>query len=151
MDTSPYPDTTGRRSPSESSPLTRVEEEMLDNHLNRIRRLIVDEAVRIARDRGVQPPQPPEELDVAEAAKRFAPGKKVPEDALWQRTKNSLSGITMVSALLAVVFGILGALVNYGHLANAGNSTAYFDIAKLFAGAVVGSTGAGAVIGARRE
>lgn len=139
MDTPPYP------------PLTPVEEQMLDNHLKRIRKLIVEEAVRIAKDRGVQPPQSPEELDVAEAAKRFAPGKKFPEDALWQRTKSSLSGITLVSALLAVIFGILGALVNSGHLANAGNSTAYFDIAKLFAGAVVGSTGAGAVIGSRRE
>jgi len=146
MDTAPYADSTGQISQSESSPLTPVEEQMLDNHLKRIRKLIVQEAVRIAKDRGVQPPDPPEELDVAEAAKRFAPGKKFPEDALWQRTKSSLSGITLVSALLAVVFGILGALVNYGHLANAGSSTAYFDIAKLFAGAIVGSTGAGAVI-----
>ena len=148
MDTSSYAHG-GTQAPQPESHLTSVEEQMLDNHLERIRKLIIDEAIRIARDRGAQVAVPPEELDVAEAAKRFAPGRKFPEDALWQRTKNSLSGITLVSAALAVVFGILGALVNYGHLANAGSGTAYFDIAKLFAGAVVGSTGA--VIGVRRE
>jgi hypothetical protein len=53
--------------------------------------------------------QSPEGLDVAEAARRFAPGVRFPaEPSLWERTKGSLSGITVVSAVLAVVFGVLG-------------------------------------------
>ena len=129
--------------------LDPVNEKFLDTHLQRIRKLIVDEAWRIAKDRSVQDP---EGMDVAEAARKFAPGIKFPaEPSLWERTKGSLSGVTVVSAALAVVFGFLGVWVAGGHLAEAGSYNAYFDIAKLFAGAIVGSTGAGIMRGARHE
>jgi hypothetical protein len=132
-----------------ASPLDPVNEKFLDTHLLRIRQLIVDEARRIAKDRSVQRP---EGMDVAEAARKFAPGVQFPaEPSLWERTKGSLSGVTVVSAVLAVVFGLLGVWVARGHLGEAGSYTAYFDIAKLFAGAIVGSTGAAIVRGPRHE
>ena len=135
--------------PVESSLLNDVHEQWLDIHLNRIRTLIADEARRIARDRGAQAT---EGLDVAEAARRFAPGVKFPaEPSLWQKTTASLSAITVVSAVLAVVFAILGVLVSHGQLTYAGATAGYFDIAKLFAGAIVGSTSAGVALSARQK
>jgi len=131
-----------------SSLLSDVDRQWLDKHLATIRRLIILEAVRNARDRDSDTP---EGLDVAEAARRFAPGKKYPVGTLWERTKTSLSGITLVSAVLAIVFGILGILVGRAHLTDAGTTSAYFDIAKLFAGAIVGSAGAGALRSARQD
>jgi hypothetical protein len=129
--------------------LSKVDEQWLDIHLRRIRKLIADEAIRLAKDRNVQAP---EGLDVAEAAKSFAPGVRFPaEPSLWARTKASLSGVTMVSAVMVLLFGIMGILVGQGQLASAGTSSAYFDIAKLFAGAIVGSTGAGVVLSGRRN
>jgi hypothetical protein len=135
--------------PTANLTLSKVDEQWLDVHLERIRFLIVDEAIRIAKDRDVQAP---EGLDVAEAAKRFAPGVRFPaEPSLWARTTSSLSGVTVVSAILALLFGIMGILVGRGELTYAGTTSAYFDIAKLFAGAIVGSTGAGVALGARRK
>jgi hypothetical protein len=146
MDTSPL------QPPGISKPthitLSQVDEEWLDIHLRRIRKLITDDAFRIANARHAQAP---EGLDVAEATRRFAPGKKFPADGLWARTQASLSGVTVVSAVMVFLFGLMGILVGRGQLAYAGTASAYFDIAKLFAGAIVGSTGAGAVLDARRN
>jgi hypothetical protein len=66
---------------------------------------------------------------------------------LWHRLLSGITGITLVSAILAIAFGVL-ALVNIG-LADAQRST-LLDIAKLLAGAIVGSTGAAVAIGAKR-
>src|SRR5271165_2016883 len=104
--------------------LTKVDEQWLDVHLKRIRTLITDEAIRIAKDRDTQVP---EGLDVAEAAKRFAPGVRFPaEPSLWARTTSSLSGVTVVSAVLALLFGVMGILVGRGQLTYAGTTSAYF-------------------------
>lgn len=125
-----------------TSPLSKVDQQWLDNHLELIRQLITQEAFRTAGERELQSPNG---LDVAEAAKRFAPGAKFPDEPSFsERIKSSLSGITLVSALLAVVFGVLGVLQQQ-------NQAAYFDIVKLFAGAIVGSTGAGVALASRRK
>ncbi len=83
-----------------------------------------------------------------EAAKRFAPGVRFPA-AFRERILASLSGMTLVSAALALVFGVIGVIgVLMGHGASA---APYLDIVKLFAGAVVGSTGAGVALASRRK
>jgi hypothetical protein len=60
-----------------------------------------------------------------------------------QRITSSISGITVISAILATIFGGIAAL----NLAGSENVQAFIDIAQVFAGAVVGSTGAAAVSG----
>jgi hypothetical protein len=147
MDNSPIQGPIGSEAPPTST-LSKVDEEWLDIHLKRIRKLITEEALRIARDRDAKAP---EGLDVAEAAKRFAPGVRFPaEPSFWARTMASLNGVTVVSAVLALLFGIMGVLVGRGYLGAAGTTSGYFDITKLFAGAIVGSTSAG-VLGARQK
>jgi len=131
-----------------TSPLGETDRQWLDDHLRRIRKLITDEAIRAAKDRGVEPP---EGLDVAEAAKRFAPGVRFPDEPSFpKRVLASLSGITVVSAVLAIVFWFLG-WWQQGQGDASAASAAYFDIVKLFAGAVVGSTGAGVALAYRRK
>jgi hypothetical protein len=49
--------------------------------------------------------------------------------------------------MLALAFGLFGVLTSAQNVAN---KESYLDIAKIFAGAIVGSTGAAAVITARR-
>jgi hypothetical protein len=133
-----------------ASSLSEIDQQWLDNHLECIRKLITQEAIHAAKDKGAD--LPPAGLEVAEAARRFAPGVRFPDEPSFSdRIKSSLSGITLVSALLAVVFGVLGVWQSHRGPADAPYAAAYFDIVKLFAGAVVGSTGAGAVIGARRK
>ena len=124
-----------------TSPLSKIDEQWLNDHLERIRKLITDEAVRAANFRGADHA---EGLDVAMAAKTYAPGDKFrDEPKFFERIGASLSGITLVSALLAVVFGFIGWLRP--------TDAAYFDIVKLFAGAVVGSTGAGVALTFRQR
>jgi hypothetical protein len=128
--------------------LSESDEQWLDDHLRRIRKLITDEAIRAAKDRDFQCTEP-EVLDVADAAKRFAPGVRFPDEPSFiERIGASLSGITFVSALLAIVFGLIGLLQPAGSTTT---TAACFDIVKLFAGAVVGSTGAGVALASRRR
>jgi hypothetical protein len=110
----------------------------LDSHLADIRKLIVDEARRRSREGGDGRLRP---LDVSEAAKLFAPGKQWPPDlTFWKRIGASISGVTLMSALLAIVFGIAGI---YLAVQNESAAAPYFDITKIFAGAIVGSTAVG--------
>lgn len=118
--------------------LTQGSSVWLSEHLQRVQEKIVEQAGKLAeRDNrtNIEP------RDVAEAVKTFAPGIAVPGMAPEPLTGLSLihaivswaPSITTVSALLAVVFGIIGW--------QAKDSSA-FDIAKVFAGAIVGAAGA---------
>jgi len=55
------------------------------------------------------------------------------------RILSSISGITIISAILAIVFGVIGA---YGLRAGTEGVQGFIDIAQIFAGAIVGSAGA---------
>jgi hypothetical protein len=82
--------------------------------------------------------------DVAQACIDIAPGRPFPvEQTLGQRIGSSITGITVISAILAVIFGIIG----FAGLGRGGEEIVkpFIDIAQIFAGAVVGSTGAAAV------
>ncbi len=125
-------------------------EAWLDDHLASIRAQIIKEARYLAKKSERERLEP---LDVAEAARQFAPGKRFPgEPKFWQRIGSSISAITLVSAILAVLFGTIGALLNHRTPEiQAGSPSGYFDIAKLFAGAVVGSSGANLAAAFRKE
>jgi hypothetical protein len=117
--------------PNESH-LTEGSQAWLREHLAEVERQIVREARQLAAEEGGKDILP---KHVSQAAMRFAPGARYPDRITWwQSILASISGITIISALLALLFGILSV---WGP-----NSTGNIDIVKVFAGAIVGSTGA---------
>jgi hypothetical protein len=115
------------------SPMTPGTSQWLDDHLETVKSKILTEASRYAnRDGSIEP------RHIAEAAKLFAPGFEVPREPLIVRTGivqgifSWTPSITTVSALLAIAFGVIGWRAP---------SPSAFDIAKVFAGAIVGSAG----------
>jgi hypothetical protein len=121
----------------------------LDDHLQGIRSQILREAKYLA-SRSKRDQVAP--LDVAEAAGKFAPGKRFPaEPPFWQRIGSSLSAITLVSAALAALFALIGVVLNWQTGGAQAGSSGYFDIAKIFAGAIVGSSGANLVVTSRQS
>jgi hypothetical protein len=78
--------------------------------------------------------------DIAQACAEIAPGGRFPEQlAFWERIGSSITGVTIISAILAIIFGIIGAI---GLVIDTSAIQPFLDIAQIFAGAVVGSTGA---------
>jgi hypothetical protein len=76
------------------------------------------------------------------------PAPTPPPGPSWRsRILESITGVTIISMVLALAFGFLGVLASSQTI---GNKDSYLDIAKLFAGAIVGSTGAAAVVATRR-
>jgi hypothetical protein len=126
----------------------------LAGHLETIKRKIRDEAAAIAKADGRENKVEPR--DVAKAALRYAPGEAFPAEQesrlqiplemqipFSKRMALSITGVTLVSALLAIAFGVIGYLVGTRAAAQGAQfASGAFDIAKIFAGAVVGSTGA---------
>jgi len=115
-----------------SNQLSNRAEAALDEHIELIKKAIIEEA-RAASGSGTLQP-----MQVLDAAKLYAPGYRLPTQTytFWSRIGESISGITLISALLAIIFGSFG--WSLGTPAGAG----LLDIAKIFAGAIVGSTGA---------
>jgi hypothetical protein len=71
----------------------------------------------------------------------YAPGDPYPVNLpWWSRVLESISGVTLLSAILAVAFGFIGLYLTTKGAQ--GTATGYFDTMKLFAGAIVGSAGA---------
>jgi len=127
------------RDSTETPGLSNASREWLGEHFQSVQKRILQDAKALAQSDGREEILP---TDVATAAGRYAPGHPFPEfTSIWHRFASSISGITVVSAVLAVVFGLLGAMFTYK--SNGYSDGGYFDIVKLFAGAVVGSTGAG--------
>jgi hypothetical protein len=128
-----------------TSVLTLGSEQWLEEHMAVIRRDIVDQAEMLANEEGSGGSHPIEPRFVAEAAKAYAPGTRLPHPEAHpalRRLVSGVTGITVMSALLAVIFGALALFK-----VDAQNTTGFLDIAKLLAGAVVGSTGASVVAG----
>jgi hypothetical protein len=120
----------------------------LDNHLNEIRDKIVKRSKEILDENG---PDITVASAIAEAAKEFAPGSKFPlqfKQSWWCDILSELSAVTLMSMLLAIVFGIIAYHISTapagstGAGANPKDATSYIDLVKIFAGAIVGSTGA---------
>ncbi|MCB9211769.1 MAG: hypothetical protein H6690_00250 [Erysipelotrichaceae bacterium] len=111
---------------------------VLKSHLGKIEKQIVNYAHEIAKDENEEDVSP---AIILKAALLYAPGKKYynfDNMTLGKRIVSSISGITIITAILAIIFGLIGAFVN-------SNDGSWIDIAKIFAGAIVGSTGANVV------
>ncbi len=115
----------------------------LDEHLNVIRSKIIREANETAgtANRNVEP------RDVVDATGKYAPGERLAPPFrrsvidFMDKVSVSITGVTIVSALLAIVFGVIGFWVGTHTVGPADQlSSGAFDIAKIFAGAIVGST-----------
>jgi hypothetical protein len=127
-------------------PLSQGTTAWLSDHLASIEAKIIDEARKLITNGAT------EQMAVAEAARRYAPGDQFPENRdpkptpFWSRIAESISGITLVTAVLAIIFGVLGLLDIHGDKESAQR---WIDVAKIFAGAVVGSAGVSAVSSAK--
>ena len=112
-------------------------QQWLDAHLEKIREAVIDDAVKRSGD-GEPSPE-----DVAISAMKIAPSERMALEATKPRGISlpfgfifrSLPPIAWVSALLAIVFGGLGLY------ADPSSQQGWLDIAKIFAGAVVGAAG----------
>jgi hypothetical protein len=104
----------------------------LDDQLDFVKEKITAEAWRLAESDGRDTIR---SKDVAEVYKRFAPGNEIhtEKEGVLVRLGSVISPITIISAILAIFFGALGAWRG---------SQSALDLAKIFAGAIVGSTGA---------
>src|SRR5215470_1685108 len=107
----------------------------LQEHLDDIKKKIEARAEKVMTTEGVS-----EQMAIARATELFAPGYEFVRPAeprptpFWSRISESFSGITLVSAVLAVIFGLLGF---YDH-ADKDSAQRWLDVAKILAGAVVG-------------
>jgi hypothetical protein len=124
-----------------SSPLSMTSgaEEALREYLDSVKEKIADDASKSAQSEHREVIWP---KDITEASTRFE-GRIDKEKSRIGRFGSAISSlfssippIAIVSAILAVVFGYLGSRPGGGQSA--------LDIAKIFAGAVVGSSGAAA-------
>lgn len=111
-------------------------EQFLDAHLASIRTKILARAHELSGN-----PGPFEERFLAVAMFEYAPGDSFPSHVpFWTRVSESISGVTLLSAALAIIFGGIGVLISAK--GQASSATGYFDTMRLFAGAIVGSAGA---------
>ena len=121
-------------------------EEYINDYFKGLTAVINGRALAIAQEQGRKDVQA---RDVAQACSEIAPGSPFPkEQTFWQRIGSTITGITLISAILAIVFGGIGfAGLRWGGAQGAESVKAFIDIAQIFAGAVVGSTGAAAISG----
>lgn len=115
----------------------------LREHLTIIEERIITEAGELAKTAGRNEVDP---ADIANAAMNYAPGTRFPtadEKSFGRRLLDSFSGITLLAAMMGLIFAIIGALRPA--------EPEWFDMVKLFAGTVVGSSGAQVVSGLKRK
>lgn len=120
------------------SVLSKGEEQWLNEHMDRLKKTIIKEARESVQADGRDEVEP---ADVSGATMIHAPGFAFPR-SFWDRILGSITGVTLMSFLLAVFFGGIGVIIVWKQ-GNTAGAQGYFDIVKIFAGAVVGSTGAG--------
>lgn len=127
---------------------TKLDDDLwLNEHLFEIRGKIVARAKELLLDDDYELTKA---AALSEAAKEYAPGKRFPNEQhnSWRESiLSQLSAVTLISALLAIMFG--GIAFGISIAAEDGDPvpdvSGYIDLVKIFAGAVVGSTGAAAM------
>lgn len=138
---------------AEGNMLNGDELDWLSAHTKSVETKIIAEARAIAKDGKIEP------KDLYQAALKFIPGDRIPDEPAAPTTGDrilaSISGITIISAILAVVFALLGFflpdITGPNATSNIQLKASFIDIAKIFAGAIVGSAGAGAVSTVKRK
>jgi hypothetical protein len=125
----------------------------LQEHLSDVKKQIKKRAIELAMEDQQQKDQKVGLKYMTSALNEFAPGHKVPktQPGLIERFFTIFSPLTVISTVLAIVFGVLGLWGSgaFGKInpdaAKLLEPKAYLDIAKIFAGAIVGSATASAI------
>ena len=126
--------------------ITEGEMKWLNEHLKIIKEKIITKAGQEANNNASDKPKI-KPMNISDTTKLYAPGQEILDYNYFylKRLLDPITGLTLISALLTILFGFLGLY------ADKGNSQSWLDIAKIFAGAVVGSAGAAAISGARNK
>ena len=129
--------------------LSEALESALTAHLNSVRTAIKQRAQELAQGERLDDRAASEAAveigHLARAINEYAPGRAVTSVApagVWQRFLDSVSPVTIISAVLTIIFAAFGLWAILGPEAAKGGGVqgaAYLDIAKIFAGAIVGS------------
>ena len=127
--------------------------QVLQEQLEKIKERILKEASASA---AAEDREQPELEDLSSAYLKYVPGTKAYRErypsllsifgAFVERVFSSVTGLTLVTAILAIVFGYLGF-----RAVDTETRAGFLDICKILAGAVVGSTGTAAVAARRQE
>jgi len=137
--------------PDRVLPLSEGAKEVLREYSSTIERTLCSHAAFISQEAweqsaGLVHDRPPRQITaqhVAQAIVQFELWK--PRRTLLERLLDFASSVMGISVILAITFGVLGFLATSGRLGLPNEAGSFLDLAKLFAGAVVGSTGAAAV------
>jgi hypothetical protein len=132
-------------------------DQVLTEHLAQIRAAIIARAEELAEEeRGEDSPMKPaiRPIHYLKAIDELAPGREfdpaaLKQSGLWHRFLDSVSPITLIASLLTIVFAAFG-LWAVSSDPKGINGAAYLDIAKIFAGAIVGSASVAASSTIRR-
>jgi len=122
------------------SPLGQNLAQSLDDHLQRVRGKIVQRSSELAS----ADKEPIGLSHLARALEQFAPGREIPTVAASEPPTGLIARfppLAILSSILAVAFAALGLWATLGSAevkANLGGQ-GFLDIAKIFAGAIVGS------------
>jgi hypothetical protein len=125
---------------------------VVQEHLKTLHKKIADRAYELAGFAGGSTPGAGNQISAIQcltAINEIAPGDlsniaATEKPSFWNRFADSVSPVTLISAVLTVIFAAFGlwALLSGhgdGKDAKSVNGQAYLDIAKIFAGAIVGS------------
>ena len=125
--------------------LTEELQSSLDEHSNRIKVLITRKAGELAAQEYHEEGEKPQitVLHLAKAIEAYSPGRELSQSVNAQkdagRFYDRLPPITIISAILAIAFGVIGVVaIKYGQQTGI-DGKGFIDIAKIFAGAIVGS------------
>lgn len=122
------------------SPLGASLEQSLDAHLQRVR----DKIVQRSADLAAQAREPVGVSHLARALEQFAPGREVPDGIMNEPREGPFARfppLAILSSLLAIAFAGLGLWATLGsaEVKQGLGGQGFLDIAKIFAGAIVGS------------
>jgi hypothetical protein len=111
-------------------------------YIESVRPRIKDRATELAKQ---DERSEPTAIDIFHAIEDFVPGKSLP--ATMERTQNwfsrTFSGFTAVAGLMTLAFGVLGLAGAYSTSVAVTEATkGFLEIAKIFAGAMVGGAAA---------
>ena len=125
--------------------ITEGEIMWLNEHLKIIKEKIIKKASQEANNNASDKPKI-KPMNISDATKLYAPGQEILDYKYFylKRLLDPITGLTLISALLTILFGFLGLYADKGN-------QSWLDIAKIFAGAVVGSAGSGAISGASKK
>lgn len=125
--------------------LSNTLEAVLNEHLQNVKNLIVTRAAELTQE-GMQNLEiknanlPITVKHLNRAIEEYAPGEiiEIAPKSFWSRFWEAITPFTLVCLIMTIVFAAFGAI--YGESKEGAKS--FIDIAKIFAGVIVGSTSA---------